>query len=87
MYGDLEAQRHWMELTMALPVRDWYSYDLQYWGLDYPPLTAYFSVAVGYLYVQTQTLVPSDCQSITTFNNGRHKLTFLFFWGIFSDKK
>lgn len=43
MYGDFEAQRHWMELTTALPMRDWYrntsSNDLLYWGLDYPPLT------------------------------------------------
>ncbi|KAG6884958.1 hypothetical protein C0993_007073 [Termitomyces sp. T159_Od127] len=40
MYGDYEAQRHWMELTLHLPFRQWYAYDLQYWGLDYPPLTA-----------------------------------------------
>ncbi|KAF7977800.1 hypothetical protein HWV62_2711 [Athelia sp. TMB] len=40
MYGDYEAQRHWMELTINLPLRQWYTYDLQYWGLDYPPLTA-----------------------------------------------
>ena len=23
MYGDFEAQRHWMEITTALPVGDW----------------------------------------------------------------
>lgn len=39
--GDFEAQRHWMEITTLLPVTKWYLYDLQYWGLDYPPLTAY----------------------------------------------
>lgn len=39
--GDFEAQRHWMELTIHLPVTSWYFFDLQYWGLDYPPLTAY----------------------------------------------
>ena len=43
MFGDYEAQRHWMELTIALPVGDWYrnttDNDLLYWGLDYPPLT------------------------------------------------
>ena len=43
MFGDYEAQRHWMELTIHLPTREWYRYDLQYWGLDYPPLTAYAS--------------------------------------------
>ncbi|KAH9846376.1 ALG6, ALG8 glycosyltransferase family-domain-containing protein [Lenzites betulinus] len=49
MYGDYEAQRHWMELTVHLPVRQWYTYDLQYWGLDYPPLTAYVSWLCGIL--------------------------------------
>lgn len=51
MFGDFEAQRHWQEVTVNLPVRDWYrstpQNDLLYWGLDYPPLTAYHSYAVG----------------------------------------
>jgi alpha-1,3-glucosyltransferase len=47
MYGDFEAQRHWMEITTHLPVSKWYFYDLQYWGLDYPPLTAYHSWLCG----------------------------------------
>ncbi|KAI5819175.1 glycosyl transferase [Pyronema omphalodes] len=47
MHGDFEAQRHWMEITTKLPVRDWYWHDLQWWGLDYPPLTAYHSWLVG----------------------------------------
>lgn len=45
MYGDYEAQRHWMEITVNLPVDEWYinstRNNLTYWGLDYPPLTAY----------------------------------------------
>ena len=49
MYGDFEAQRHWMELTLHLPIGEWYSYDLQYWGLDYPPLTAYVSYFFAFL--------------------------------------
>ncbi|KAH9127097.1 hypothetical protein LEN26_003720 [Aphanomyces euteiches] len=49
MFGDFEAQRHWMELTFHLPISKWYFYDLQYWGLDYPPLTAYVSYACGCL--------------------------------------
>lgn len=36
-YGDFEAQRHWLEVTYALPLKDWYvnssDNDLQYWGL------------------------------------------------------
>ncbi|KAI9710751.1 MAG: Glucosyltransferase-like protein [Bogoriella megaspora] len=47
MHGDFEAQRHWMEITIHLPVSQWYFYDLQYWGLDYPPLTAYHSWVLG----------------------------------------
>ncbi|GIC86706.1 dolichyl-P-Glc:Man(9)GlcNAc(2)-PP-dolichol alpha-1,3-glucosyltransferase ALG6 [Aspergillus udagawae] len=47
MHGDFEAQRHWMELTIHLPMSKWYLYDLQYWGLDYPPLTAYHSWLLG----------------------------------------
>lgn len=51
MYGDFEAQRHWQEITVHLPTRQWYTQtkdnDLQYWGLDYPPLTAYHSLLNG----------------------------------------
>nr|CDS31829.1 dolichyl pyrophosphate Man9GlcNAc2 [Hymenolepis microstoma] len=51
MYGDYEAQRHWMEVTVNLDFSDWYvntsSNDLLYWGLDYPPLTAYHSYLLG----------------------------------------
>ena len=47
--GDFEAQRHWMELTLNLPIGEWYWYDLSYWGLDYPPLSAYVSWICGWL--------------------------------------
>ncbi|TPX58459.1 hypothetical protein PhCBS80983_g03146 [Powellomyces hirtus] len=47
LHGDFEAQRHWMEITTALPRREWYRYDLKYWGLDYPLLTAYHSWLMG----------------------------------------
>ncbi|XP_076289731.1 dolichyl pyrophosphate Man9GlcNAc2 alpha-1,3-glucosyltransferase-like isoform X1 [Lasioglossum baleicum] len=53
MFGDYEAQRHWQEITYNLPVEKWYinttDNDLQYWGLDYPPLTAYHSFLIGYV--------------------------------------
>lgn len=52
MFGDFEAQRHWMEITCHLPPTEWYHNsslnDLQYWGLDYPPLTAYHSWLCGW---------------------------------------
>jgi alpha-1,3-glucosyltransferase len=51
IYGDFEAQRHWMEITTSLNIGDWYKFsklnDLNYWGLDYPPLTAYISWFYG----------------------------------------
>lgn len=47
MHGDFEAQRHWMEITVHLPISQWYYFDLPYWGLDYPPLTAYHSWLCG----------------------------------------
>ena len=44
MYGDYEAQRHWMEITVNTPPNEWYQNttdnDLNYWGLDYPPGSA-----------------------------------------------
>ena len=49
LYGDYEAQRHWLSLTFHLPVSQWYFHDLDYWGLDYPPLTAYHSYALAWL--------------------------------------
>ena len=51
MYGDFEAQRHWLEITINTPIGEWYKNtsdnDLLYWGLDYPPLTAYVSYFFG----------------------------------------
>lgn len=47
MFGDFEAQRHWMEITQHLAPSQWYWFDLEYWGLDYPPLTAYHSYVLG----------------------------------------
>ncbi|XP_048394867.1 dolichyl pyrophosphate Man9GlcNAc2 alpha-1,3-glucosyltransferase [Stegostoma tigrinum] len=53
MFGDYEAQRHWQEITFNLPVHQWYfntsSNNLKYWGLDYPPLTAYHSLICAYV--------------------------------------
>jgi alpha-1,3-glucosyltransferase len=48
-FGDFEAQRHWMEITSNLPISDWYVHDFEYWGLDYPPLTALHSLLFGYV--------------------------------------
>ena len=53
IFGDFEAQRHWMEITINVPFRDWYrntgANELKYWGLDYPPLSAYWAYLTGYM--------------------------------------
>ncbi len=53
MFGDFEAQRHWLEVTFNLRIGDWYRQtkenDLLYWGLDYPPLTAYVSLFFAWI--------------------------------------
>ena len=36
-----------MEVTTQLPTSQWYFHDLEWWGLDYPPLTAYHSWLLG----------------------------------------
>lgn len=63
MYGDYEAHRHWMEVTLNVPISEWYvnssRNDLSYWGLDYPPLSAYASVLYGRF---VQKLEPSAMQ-------------------------
>jgi alpha-1,3-glucosyltransferase len=49
VFGDYEAHRHWMEITLHLPIHQWYTYKLEYWKLDYPPLLAYMSYFCGRL--------------------------------------
>jgi alpha-1,3-glucosyltransferase len=67
LFGDFEAQRHWLEITINLSIGDWYRQsklnDLSYWGLDYPPLTAYVSFSFGNSSNQTKRfpLVITNC--------------------------
>lgn len=62
MFGDFEAQRHWMEVALNVPIRDWYTdtpdNELLYWGLDYPPLSGYVSWIFGKLvgYVEPEAV-------------------------------
>ncbi|GMR37057.1 hypothetical protein PMAYCL1PPCAC_07252 [Pristionchus mayeri] len=86
MYGDYEAQRHWMEITHHLPIKEWYRNTsrnyLQYWGLDYPPLTAYHSKLMGWIahYVNPSWVALEDSHGIETES---HKL-FMRMTAIFS---
>ena len=49
LYGDLEAQRNWLSVTLHRPIAEWYYYRLDHWGLDYPPLTAYHSLLMAFI--------------------------------------
>lgn len=73
-YGDYEAQRHWMEITINLPVKDWYqnstTNDLNYWGLDYPPVTAYQS------YIHALFLKFFDSESVSLFTSRGYESYF-----------
>ncbi|CEM35747.1 unnamed protein product [Vitrella brassicaformis CCMP3155] len=77
MHGDYEAQRHWMEITTNLPIRDWYvesdANDLQYWGLDYPPLTAYHMYTCG---LASAAYEPQSVELLTSrgYETPTHKL-------------
>lgn len=35
--------------ALQIAPSEWYFHDLSYWGLDYPPLTAYHSMLLGYI--------------------------------------
>ncbi|XP_077981304.1 dolichyl pyrophosphate Man9GlcNAc2 alpha-1,3-glucosyltransferase-like [Glandiceps talaboti] len=77
MFGDFEAQRHWMEITYHIPIKDWYfntsNNDLMYWGLDYPPLTAYHSWICGYIahQINPEWVALNESRGIETYE---HKL-------------
>ncbi|XP_014780541.1 dolichyl pyrophosphate Man9GlcNAc2 alpha-1,3-glucosyltransferase [Octopus bimaculoides] len=87
MFGDFEAQRHWMEITYNLPVKKWYhnstDNDLMYWGLDYPPLTAYHSWIMGAIshYINPDWVALHSSRGL---ENPLHKL-FMRYSVIFSD--
>ncbi|XP_061979533.1 probable dolichyl pyrophosphate Man9GlcNAc2 alpha-1,3-glucosyltransferase [Populus nigra] len=84
-FGDFEAQRHWMEITTNLPIKDWYfnttNNDLSYWGLDYPPLTAYQSYFHGLI------LKYFDPNSVSLFTSRGYETHFgklLMRWTVLS---
>lgn len=86
-YGDYEAQRHWMELTLNLPVREWYrnsstfGNDLSYWGLDYPPLTAYQSFVHGYVVNST---VPEAIKLVESRGFESYESKLILRWTVIS---
>ncbi|PKU76092.1 probable dolichyl pyrophosphate Man9GlcNAc2 alpha-1,3-glucosyltransferase [Dendrobium catenatum] len=83
MYGDYEAQRHWMEITLHTPVVEWYrntsANNLSYWGLDYPPLTAYQSLAHAFL---LNSSIPESLALITSRGFESHGSKLLMRWTV-----
>ena len=86
-YGDFEAQRHWMELTLYLSPEEWYTNselnDEKYWPLDYPPLSGYHSFILGKI---LNIFMPESVE----FKNSHGYESFIFksvmrFFSLFSD--
>ncbi|CAH2079735.1 unnamed protein product [Thlaspi arvense] len=84
-FGDFEAQRHWMEITTNLPAIDWYrngTYnDLTYWGLDYPPLTAYQSYIHG---IFLRMFNPESVSLLTSHGHESYLGKLLMRWTVLS---
>lgn len=85
MYGDYEAQRHWMEITYNLKAEEWYintsNNNLTYWGLDYPPLSAYISNFFAYYinYIDPNAINLHTSHGYETFTTrSAMRLTVLF---------
>ena len=86
-YGDFEAQRHWMELTIYLPVEDWYTNSKlnkeKYWPLDYPPMSGYHSFILGKI---LNFFIPESVEF--KYSNGYETKIFknvMRFFALFSD--
>ncbi|GMH82935.1 hypothetical protein TrVE_jg9780 [Triparma verrucosa] len=47
--GDFHAHKKWISLTLNLPPTSWYSHELEWWGLDYPPFSVYYHWVFGRL--------------------------------------
>uniref|UniRef100_A0A803M4E7 Alpha-1,3-glucosyltransferase n=1 Tax=Chenopodium quinoa TaxID=63459 RepID=A0A803M4E7_CHEQI len=84
-FGDFEAQRHWMEITTNLPVKEWYhnstANDLSYWGLDYPPLTAYQSYVHG---IFLKSFLPESVSLFTSRGHESYLGKLLMRWTVLS---
>lgn len=84
-FGDFEAQRHWMEITINLPVKEWYrnstANDLSYWGLDYPPLTAYQSYVHGII---LKSFLPESVSLFTSRGHESYLGKLLMRWTVLS---
>jgi len=48
-YGDLEAHRNWMSITLNRNIRNWYEEieEESWWRIDYPPIATYLSYIFG----------------------------------------
>ncbi|KAH1090298.1 hypothetical protein J1N35_017555 [Gossypium stocksii] len=76
-----------MEITLNLPPKDWYRNtsvnDLSYWGLDYPPLTAYQSYVHG---VFLKTFDPDSVALFTSRGYESYLGKLLMRWTVLSSE-
>ena len=86
-YGDFEAQRHWMELTIYLSPDEWYTNsehnEEKYWPLDYPPLSGYHSYILGKI---LNVFIPASVEF--EYSHGYESINFknvMRFFSLFSD--
>ena len=81
-FGDFEAQRHWMEITINLEAKTWYTNSVnntkEYWPLDYPPMSGYHSFILGYI---LKKIMPDSVELIKShgFENHKFKIIMRFF--------
>lgn len=80
-FGDYEAQRHWMEITVNVEPKLWYtdseSNPNTYWPIDYPPLSAYYSYVWGMFF---KALMPDSINLFTSrgYESIGHKILMRF---------
>ena len=70
---DFEVHRNWKALTNSLPIREWYTNDLNKWTLDYPPLFAYMEYIFGLI---SKIIEPE----MTNYNLINYNSTFCKFY-------
>ena len=81
-FGDFEAQRHWMEITINIAPKDWYTNSInntkEYWPLDYPPMSGYHSFILGHI---LNKIMPDSVELIKShgFENYRFKIIMRLF--------
>ena len=86
-FGDFEAQRHWMEITINIDAKNWYTDSVnnskEYWPLDYPPLSGYHSFILGHI---LKKIIPDSVELKKSYGYENLKLKIIMrFFVLISD--